>query len=117
MVQSRGGAGFAAKTLQCLRVVSNIVRQELQGDQASQRDVLGLINDTHSTAAQLIQDAVMRDGLADDGGASMHSPAMLGGMVDQVNGAAASGVNLEERREIGKIACGLFTASEKRYGF
>jgi len=40
-------------------------RQELQGHEAPKSGVLGLVNDTHPTTAQLLDDAVVRDGLAD----------------------------------------------------
>ena len=34
--------------------------EELQGDEAAELDVLGLINDTHPATTQLLEDAVMR---------------------------------------------------------
>jgi len=40
-----------------------------------QRYVLGLVDDTHPPAAQLLDDAVVRDGLAD------HAQACYGGRV------------------------------------
>jgi hypothetical protein len=48
-----------------LVVFGQFLRQELQGDHASQLDVLGLIHDTHAAATELLQDAVVGDGLAD----------------------------------------------------
>jgi hypothetical protein len=42
------------------------VRQEFQGDEAPELSVLRLINDTHPTAAQLLDDAVVGDDLADE---------------------------------------------------
>ena len=65
MVERGRGAGFAAETLDRLRVLGNLVGQKLQGDKAAQGDVLGLIDDPHAAAAQLLEDAVVRDGLAD----------------------------------------------------
>src|SRR6516162_8158705 len=38
--------------------------QELQGDEAAELGILGLINHTHPAAAQLLEDAVMRNGSA-----------------------------------------------------
>src|SRR6516162_2978348 len=61
MVQSGGGAGFTLKALQSLAVLGKMFRQKLQGDEAAELGVLGLINHTHAAATQLLEDAVMRD--------------------------------------------------------
>ena len=42
-------------------------RQEFQSYEAAELDILSLVDDTHTTTAQLFNDAVMRDGLADHG--------------------------------------------------
>src|SRR5580704_5492644 len=68
MIQSRSGPGFAAKPLQRLRVVGDIVGQKLQGDEAAEHDVLSLVHHTHAPAAQLFQDAIVRNGLTDHWG-------------------------------------------------
>ena len=65
MVEGRSRTRLPAKAFQGLRVFGNIVRQELQSDEASEFGVLGLIDHTHPAAAQLLDDAVVRDGLAD----------------------------------------------------
>ncbi len=65
MVQGRRGARLSAKTFQRLRVFCNILRQELQSDKATEFDVLGLVDHTHPATAQLLDDAVVRDGLTD----------------------------------------------------
>src|SRR5262249_30589802 len=64
MVQSGGGARFALKTLQSLAVLGKMFRQKLQGDEAAELGVLGLINHPHPAATQLLEDAVMRNGSA-----------------------------------------------------
>ncbi len=61
MVQRRGGARLAAKTFERLRILRDFVRQEFERDEASKVGVLGLVHHTHSTAAQLADDAVVRD--------------------------------------------------------
>jgi hypothetical protein len=38
--------------------------EELQGDEAAELEVLGLINHTHTAATELLEDVVMRNGLA-----------------------------------------------------
>src|SRR5215472_2742718 len=64
MVESRGGARLALKTLQSLAVLGKMFRQKLQGDEAAELGVLGLIDHTHPAATQLLEDAVMRNGSA-----------------------------------------------------
>ncbi len=51
MVQRGGGARFAAKALERLRVVGNIVRKKLDGDEAAELGVLGLVDHAHAAAA------------------------------------------------------------------
>jgi hypothetical protein len=48
-----------------LRVSGNIVGQELQRNETTQLGVLSLVNDTHPPTAELFNDAVARNGLAD----------------------------------------------------
>jgi hypothetical protein len=42
-----------------------LVRQKLQGDEAVQLYILGLVDHTHPAATELLDEAVVRDGLAD----------------------------------------------------
>src|SRR5208283_4347948 len=65
MVEGGSGASFSAETLQCLRVTRQIVGQELQSNKAAKVGVLSLVDDTHSAATELFDDAVVRNGLAD----------------------------------------------------
>ncbi len=59
MVQCRRRARLAAKSLQSLRIARQLVRQKLQRDKSPELGVLGLINNTHSAAAEFFDDAVM----------------------------------------------------------
>ncbi len=79
MVQSGGGLRFALEARQRLRILGNIVGQELEGDKAMQPCVFGLVDNTHPAAAELLDDAVVRDGLAD------HLGQILRGCNVQVN--------------------------------
>ena len=63
MIQSRGSARFALETLERLGVARQLVGQELQGDKAAEPRVFGLVNHAHPAAAQLLHNAVVRDGL------------------------------------------------------
>jgi hypothetical protein len=68
MVQRRSGLGLAAEALQSPGVLGEFFRQELQSNKAGEPGVLGLVYD-----AQLLDDAVVRDGLADQTGDSSPS--------------------------------------------
>ena len=67
MVQTRGRLSLALEAQHGLRVVGYFLRQKLQGDEAVQVDVLGLVDDAHATAAELLNDAVMRNDLVKHG--------------------------------------------------
>jgi hypothetical protein len=47
------------------RVFRDVLRQEIQRDKATEFRVLGLVHHTHPPASELLDDAVMRDDLAD----------------------------------------------------
>ena len=65
VVEGGAGPGLAPEPLQGHRVAEEFLRQELQRDGAVQAGVLGLVDDTHASAADLLQDAVVGDGLTD----------------------------------------------------
>ena len=66
------GLGFALKAGECLWVTGNFLGQELKGDEAMQPSVLSFVDNTHAAAAQLLDDAVVRDGLAHKLGRRSH---------------------------------------------
>jgi hypothetical protein len=65
MIQCRSSFGFALKAAEDLRVFGYLVGQELEGNKPAKLQVLGLVHHAHPTAAELLDDAVVRDGLAD----------------------------------------------------
>src|SRR6266849_893586 len=65
MIQCRGSLGFALKTAECLRVFGYVVGQELESNETTKLHILGLVNHTHPATAELLNDAVVRDGSAD----------------------------------------------------
>ena len=65
MIQRGRSLRLPFKAGQCLSIFGYFVGQKLQRDKAVQFHVLGLIDDTHPAAAQLLDDAVVRDSLAD----------------------------------------------------
>ena len=61
-----GRAGFSLPPLDVDETpLEEMIPRELQRDDASQADVLGPIDHAHATGAQLVEDAVVRDGLTD----------------------------------------------------
>ena len=65
VVQRRCGARLAAESGQGLGIFREVRRQELQRDEALQPRILGFVHDAHSAAAQLLDDAVVRERLTD----------------------------------------------------
>jgi len=65
MVQRGCRFGFTAKSLQRLTIMGQVFRQELECHETVKPCVLGLIDHSHPATAQLLDDAVMRVGLAD----------------------------------------------------
>src|SRR3984885_4928211 len=65
MVQRRCGAGFTLKAVQGLAIFGKFVRKKLERDGTAEFDILSPVNYTHAAAAQFLDDAVMRYGLAD----------------------------------------------------
>src|SRR5258706_11944176 len=63
MIESRRRTGFPAKTLQWLRVVRQFIGQEFQGHETAKLGVFSFVNNTHAATTELLDDAVVRDGL------------------------------------------------------
>ena len=85
MVQRRGCLRFALEAPQGLRVAGDFVGKKFQSDETLQTSVLGLVNHAHATAAKIFHDAVMGEGLANQGRAISHEPAILVCRSVQVN--------------------------------
>ena len=65
MIEGGGGARLALEALQRFAVICNILGQELDCDGAIQASILSLIDDTHPPCAELFNNAVVRNRLAD----------------------------------------------------
>ena len=61
MVERGGGLGLALEPLQRLPVPGEMLGQELQGDEAREAGVLGLVDHSHPAAPDAFEDAVVRD--------------------------------------------------------
>jgi len=65
MVQCGRGLSLSLEASQRLRVFGYFFGQELQGDKTVQRQVFSLVDYAHPAAAELLDDAIVRDGLVD----------------------------------------------------
>jgi len=65
VVQRGCGFGFPLETAQSLRVVGEIVWKKLQGNESAELKVFRFVDYPHAASADLFDDAVVRDGLAD----------------------------------------------------
>ncbi len=67
MVEGRRRLSLSLESGQCLRVFGDIIGQELQRYESVQRYVLSLVDHTHPAVAELLDDPIVGDGLADHG--------------------------------------------------
>lgn len=67
VIQGGRGMRLAAESFERLRVLGYIFGQEFQSDESTKFGVLSLVHHTHTAAAQLLDNAVVRDGLTDHG--------------------------------------------------
>ena len=65
MIQGRRRAGFAPEAFQGLRVVREFVGKKFQGNETPELGVFSFVNHAHPATAQLVHDAIVRDGLSD----------------------------------------------------
>ncbi len=65
MVQGGSSLRFALETAQCQRIARNFIGKKFENDEAVQPSIFGLIDHPHAAAAKFLDDAVVRDGLAD----------------------------------------------------
>jgi len=64
VIEGGGRLRLALETLQSGVILREFLRQELQRDEAPKLGVLGIIDHTHSGAAELLQNTVVRNRLA-----------------------------------------------------
>jgi hypothetical protein len=67
MIERRCCLRFALKACQGLGVGGQIIGQELQRHKTMQPHIFSFVNHSHSPSAELLDDAVMRNGLANHG--------------------------------------------------
>jgi hypothetical protein len=71
MIQGGSGLRFPLEAPQRLGITGNFFGQELEGNEAMQPRIFGLINHSHATATESLDDAVVRDGLANHSWANL----------------------------------------------
>ena len=81
MIKGGGGFGLALEACEGLGISGDVIGEEFEGDVAVEADVFGLVDHAHTSATELFGDAVMRDGLADEGVGGGHGADILGGGV------------------------------------
>ena len=65
MIQSGCRTRLPAKAFERLRVSRQFIREEFEGDETAKLGVLSFIDHTHPATTELLDDVVVRDGLAD----------------------------------------------------
>ena len=65
VIQRGSSTRFALKAFQCRTIASEFRREKLQSNGAPQPNILGSVNDAHPASAKFFDDAVMRNGNAD----------------------------------------------------
>jgi hypothetical protein len=65
MIEGRSGFGFALEAGESVRAFGRVIGQKLEGDRATEFEIFGLVHHSHSPSTQPLEDAVMRDSLAD----------------------------------------------------
>ncbi len=80
MIERRRRPGFPSETLDGRLIPREDFRQELQGDLASEGQVLGEVHDAHAAAAEQGFDSIVADDVAGRHGAPMvlEGPAKAG---------------------------------------
>ncbi len=76
VVQGRGSLGLLHEAALALGVGDLLRRQDLDGDEAVQVRVAGLVDHAHPALAELLEDLVVRDGSAGHGPGSFRNSGL-----------------------------------------
>jgi hypothetical protein len=87
MVQRGRRPSLPAEAFQRLRVLGEVLRKEFQRDETAKVGVLGFVHHAHAATAKLLDDAVMRNCLANERVTLTHGAAILECRYSQVNGS------------------------------
>lgn len=64
VIQRTRGTRFPAESFDRVGVAGELARQELQGDEATEPGIPATVDDAHAASPQLLDNSVMRNGLA-----------------------------------------------------
>src|SRR5437870_11367639 len=64
MIQAGSGLRLAAEAAEQMLIGGDVIGKKFESNETAETGVLGLINHSHSAAAELFDHLVMRDGLA-----------------------------------------------------
>ncbi len=98
VIQSRGGARFAAKAFEGLSVLCQIIGKKFEGGEAAELGVFRFVDNTHPTTAEFLDDAVMRNNLAEEGVRAGHVQHILFCASRQVNERDTNGLETRNKR-------------------
>ena len=70
MIQLGGRSSLALESLQGLGIPYQVIRNKLEGNAAPEARIFGLVDHSHAPTAEFSQDAIVRNRLADHGGAA-----------------------------------------------
>jgi hypothetical protein len=94
VIERGSGAGLAAESFECLRILCEFFWKKLQRDVPAEIYIFGFIHYSHAASAEFLEDAVVRNSLSDDGREVRHFVVILGCAPLQVN-------ETQERRTAG----------------
>jgi hypothetical protein len=77
VVQRGGGAGLVFEPLQVTRIEHRGERQDLEGDAAAQRELLGLVDHAHAAAADLADQAEVAEFAETEGVGPLGFPGVI----------------------------------------
>ena len=122
VVQARCGTCLATEAFQRLSVLCNVRGKELEGNEPAEFRVFGLVHHTHPAAAQLLDNAIVRNGLIDDWDgswtrigadvsaglwASQRRQLLRASLMSQANLCPSRQENRQSRFCLSYIGCGL----------
>jgi len=85
VIEGGGGARLQPKTLESSAVPCQVWREKLESHMTPEAQVFRFIYDTHASAAEFFDDAVMGDGFPEFGDGVWHFALILGSDIRQVN--------------------------------
>ena len=77
VIERGGGARFAAKSFEGLRILRDIFGKKFEGDETAEVCVFGFVDDAHAATTEFFDDAVVGNCVAEHGGVVGHRGRIL----------------------------------------